>query len=175
MTSQSTKLRIREIQKLFDEHQRQMRRTAYQVVQDQDVAKDIVQEVFIKLWEKWEQIEVGPSIKYYLQKAVMHTAINHLNSRKRLVPMNQELDYGLESNEQSTDEQRQQYISRKIDEAIQDLPPKCRAIFVLCKKEGLRYKEIAEYLDISEKTVENQMGIALKKLREALPANLLQG
>lgn len=175
MTSKSTSSRKRELQKLFDEHHLHMRRIAYQVVQDNDVAKDIVQEVFIKLWEKWEHIEVGASIKYYLQKAVMHTAINHLNSRKRLVPMNHELDYGEELNENSTDEHRQSYIRRKLDEAIQELPPKCRAIFVLCKMEGLRYKEIAEYLDISEKTVENQMGIALKKLREALPASLLQG
>lgn len=166
-------MRIKDIKDLFDEHQGSMRRIAYQVVQDSDVAKDVVQEVFIKLWEKWDDIERGASIKYYLHKAVMHTSINYLNSRKRLVSWSPETERGLAETVKAEDTERNGQIRALLQEAIDDLPPKCRTIFILCKQEGLRYKEIADYLDISEKTVENQMGIALKKLRQALPATLL--
>ncbi len=59
-------------------------------------------------------------------------------------------------------------LERKVDESINRLPPKCRAIYLMSRHEGLKYKEIADALDLSLKTVENQMGIALEKLREDL-------
>jgi RNA polymerase sigma-70 factor (ECF subfamily) len=138
----------------------------FRIVKDKEIAQDLVQDVFVKLWEKREQIEINISVKSYLFRACMNAALNHEASRKKYKVSNDEsLNLSLSANESADDELNSSELQKKINEAIDSLPPGCKNIFVLSRFEELSYKEIAETLQISIKTVENQMGKALKILR----------
>jgi len=126
-----------------------------------------VQDVFLKLWQNRERIEFGDQISHYLTKATAHTALNQLRSSRKLTS----IDYaGAESLENPKGNEDYAFVELdfKVREAIENLPPKCKAIFLLSRHEGMKYSEIATTLDLSIKTVENQMGIALEKLRHEL-------
>src|SRR5690606_32912218 len=162
-----TKPNQEEFEKLFRLHHKPLRNLAFNLVRDRDVANDVVQEVFVKLWQNRDKVEFGDQIKHYLFKATSHTALNHLRTSKRNVSVEGEHlmhlhapggDEALHYNE----------FAAKVREAIDKLPPRCKMIYLLSRHEGLKYQEIADTLDISLKTVENQMGIALEKLREEL-------
>src|SRR5690606_4592736 len=130
---------------------------AYNMVLDAAAAKDIVQEVFMQLWRNRQQVEFGPSIKGYLFKATAHLALNHLEKEKRINVFREnvrnELAAQVDHSNQSLEIQE---LELKVRESIEKLPPKCRAIYLLSRQEGLSYKQIAEHLELSPKTVENQ-------------------
>jgi RNA polymerase sigma-70 factor (ECF subfamily) len=153
---------------LFRLHHKSLCDLAYNIVVDKDAAKDIVQEVFIKLWGNREKLTFGDQIKHYLFKATAHTAYNYVRSHKRVSPLE---DYsGLSTLQTFPGTERVEYKELEIRarQAIDKLPPKCKAIYILSRHEGLKYQEIANTLGLSIKTVENQMGIALEKLRNEL-------
>jgi RNA polymerase sigma-70 factor (ECF subfamily) len=154
---------------VFRQHHSGLCNLAYNLVHDGEAAKDIVQEVFLKLWKNRESIEMGDQIRSYLFKATAHTALNHLRYHKRLVRIEKE------TNIQETllapahsEEVGFKELELKLREAIDLLPPKCKTIYLLSRHEGLKYPQIAEVLGLSVKTVENQMTIALQKLRVGL-------
>lgn len=144
-------------------------RLAFRLVREEEAAQDLVQNVFLQLWKKRQEIEFGPATKSYLYKATTHAALNYLEQQKRRLMRHQEIT---KSAPQETTEDLEslalQELQVHIQQAIDRLPPKCRVIFLLSRQEGLPYKQIAEQLDLSLKTVENQMGIALEKLRQDL-------
>jgi RNA polymerase sigma-70 factor (ECF subfamily) len=153
----------------FRQHHSSLCNLAYNLVHDTDASKDIVQEVFLKLWKNRETIEMGEQIKSYLFKATTHTALNHLRYHKKLIRIDQEPEI------QNTllapahsEETGFKELELKLREAIDLLPPKCKVIYLLSRHEGLKYPQIAETLGLSVKTVENQMTIALQKLRDGL-------
>lgn len=153
---------------LFRQHHKSLCDLAYNIVSDTDAAKDIVQEVFLKLWNNRHQLNFGEQIRHYLFKATAHTAYNYLRSAKKISPLQ---DYiGLEklSMTNGTEGVEYQELEIRVREAIDHLPPKCKAIYILSRHEGLKHQEIADTLGLSVKTVENQMGIALEKLRQEL-------
>jgi len=139
------------------------------ILVNEDDAREVVHQVFINLWEKGGEIDLSTSMKSYLFTSVNNRSLNVIRDRKKFsseeVPeLAGEWDASalIESME----------LEEKIRSAIDSLPEKCREIFELNRFEGLKYAEIAGHLDISVKTVENQMSKALKILREQLAGYL---
>jgi RNA polymerase sigma-70 factor (family 1) len=133
-----------------------------------ELAKDIVQHTMIKIWKKGLSLNVSSSLKGYLLKCVY----NHfIDTQRRIIKEAKKLDRFklealLEFNEMASEDIENRH--RLIEEEIENLPKQCKEVFLLGKKEGLKYKEIADKLNISIKTVERHMSIALKKLRKKL-------
>ncbi len=142
---------------------------AKQYVQDMDIAQDICQKVFINLWEKRTEIDPNQSIKSYLFTAVKNRSLNHIRDNKKFRSTVLDLDCGdIDIAEEIEDNFSQQELKEKIDRALSTLPGKCRQVFEMSRNQGMKYKEIAEELDISQKTVEAHMSKALKILRTEL-------
>ena len=141
----------------------------FRILQDKDLTEDIVQEVFIKLWEKRTELKIEVSLKAYLYRAAINASYNHLEKNKRYPKLALE-DMSVELKDSSNVEAKVQAeeLEKKINESLLALPEACREVFILSRQEGLSYKEIAETLGISIKTVENQMGKALRIFRERL-------
>lgn len=157
------------IEALFKSHYHRFYGLAYNLVRDKDAAKDIVQDVFFKIWRNQDNIELSNRTVGYFLTATSRTALTYLRTRKRIVNFESQSDFMDNLRSPSGYEEISfTELEQKVQEAISHLPPKCRAIFVLSREEGLKYSEIAETLDLSLKTVENQMGIALQRLREEL-------
>ena len=138
-------------------------------VQDTTLSEDIVQEVFTRIWETRKDLLLTDNIRFYLYSAVRNNCITHLRRLKsgRTLPWD---DRALAGNppvapKEGNDQGQYEQLLR---EAIDLLPEKCREVFLLSRIGHLRYKEIADILGISVKTVENQLGKALKLIREFL-------
>ena len=141
-------------------------------IRDPELAREQVQEVFLSLWKNRGKLEIRESAKSYLYRAVLNRIINHFK-RKKI-----EATY-LESLEKDSRVANQPEfdLEEKLFKLIEDLPPRRKEVFILSRFQGLRYKEIAQRLNISLKTVEGQMSQALKfleeNLQEYLPVFLL--
>ena len=136
-------------------------------VNDKDIAENIVQEVFVNIWINRENLDPTKNIKTYLFTAVKNNSYKYLRHLKVEHDYAQNFSkYKYEKNPEKNIEQKE--TSNKIKKEIDSLPEKCREIFVMSKFDNLKYSEIADILNISIKTVETQMGRALKKLRENL-------
>jgi RNA polymerase sigma-70 factor (ECF subfamily) len=133
-----------------------------------ELVKDVVQEVFLKLWKNKENLQFGEQIHHYLFRATAHTAMNALRFQKKIVRMDNVSAIDNLAASASTHEVGYTELELKVREAIDRLPPKCKAIYLLSRQEGMKYQQIADTLELSLKTVENQMGIALEKLRQDL-------
>ncbi len=157
-------------QQVFHQHYPMVCQTVFRFVRDQDAAKDIAQTVFIKFWEKRNQLNITSSLPAYLRRMAVNEAISAIRKKERTTINQQSIPLPTII---STEEQ---YVGKELGEhvqlAIDQLPPRCREVFMLSRYEELSYKEIAARLDISIKTVENQMGKALRVLRDLLKAYL---
>lgn len=142
---------------------------ACKIVKNNDDAEDIVQEVFLYLWDKRLTITINNSISVYLYKAVQYKFMNLLDHKKVRSDYNESLSQFIDQGEFITDFHiRQKEFSKIIEQEIAGLPDKMRQIFELSRKANLSRKEIAEKLNLSEKTVKNQITNALKILRSRL-------
>jgi RNA polymerase sigma-70 factor, ECF subfamily len=144
-------------------------RLVYQMVKDTDQAKDIVQDVFVKLWRNRHTLEIEVSLEAYLKRAAVNTTLNYLERTSRW--KNQELkDHDLSALALNTTDQNISFdeLSQKANNAIQNLPIRTRTVFTLIRSEEMSYKEVAESMGISMKVVEKEMMKALKLLRTAL-------
>ncbi len=135
--------------------------------QQSEDAEEVVQATFIRMWEKREQIEVQTSLKSYLFRAVHNAALNRLKQQNRFESMDV-LDASSTPHAYEQVGVETKELSALIQQQIETLPPQCRAIFTLSRFENMKYAEIADALNLSIKTVENQMGKALKMLRVGL-------
>ena len=151
---------------LFKTHYQPLCRYANSYLKDPDGAEEVVQAAFIGFWEKKSSISIDTSIKSYLYRTVRNSCLNELKheqvKQKYLVTQGQE--------EEKTSEPADHLaihveLEEKVRQAIQRLPEQCRLIFTMSRFEELKYQEIADQLNISIKTVENQMGKALKLMR----------
>ena len=134
-----------------------------------DTSEEIVQEVMFKIWVNRNSLKITGSIRSYLIRAVRNSCINllkHLDVREDYRVRHEIMDQGSCSSPEEL--MIVSELEQKIRNAIDDLPMERRKIFILSRYDGLSYAEIAEALGISIKTVENQMGKALKTLREDL-------
>lgn len=148
---------------------------ARNIIRDTDAAEDLVQEVFVKIWERKHTIEIKTSVKAYLYMAVKNHCLNKLKTEQRNAFFNDEMADDVRVATNNTEEYSNTIeLSKHIDNALNLLPPKCAVIFKMSRFEDKTYKEIAESLDLSVKTVENQMGKALSIMRGALSPYLNQ-
>ena len=134
-----------------------------------DSAKEIVQDAFITLWDKRDSIDLSKSVKSYLTSIIYTRSLNYLRDNKKFNKeiLSFENLYPLSDHTQG-DKLVAAEIAQKINKAIEELPEKCREIFVLNRYENLKYREIADKLNLSLKTVEAQMSKALQHMRERL-------
>ncbi|MDZ7648264.1 MAG: RNA polymerase sigma-70 factor [Cytophagales bacterium] len=155
---------LKPFEQLFKEHFKPLCGFAMKYVGDLDEAKNLVHEVFISFWEKFDTLPIDTHYRSYLYTAVRNRSLNHLRDRKKLITLeNAEHKMAEENTAMETAE-----LEKEIEYAINSLPEKCRQIFELSRYEGLKYQEIAEKLEISVKTVEAQMSKALATLRTHL-------
>lgn len=138
-------------------------------LKDKDASEEIVQETFVKLWQKKSELKIKTSLKSYLYTSTRNSCLNlikHIEIREDYKKHNQiEIDNSTQFGEEDI---LANELQQKIKESIDEMPEKRKQIFILSRYHGLKYREIAEKLDISVKTVENQMGSAMKFLREKL-------
>jgi len=141
---------------------------SFRFVEFREDAEEIVQDIFIKFWDKCQALEPGSSVKNYLFRAARNSCINHLKHEK--VKDNYR-NYVIDFLERSSDPANDYPSTDKMQlvrAEIENLPPRCREIFNMSRFDGLKYQEIADHLGLSVKTVEVQMGKALRVLREKL-------
>lgn len=153
-------------EQLFKAHYKELHAYAGVMLRDADTAEEIVQGMFLKFWEKRELLNIQSSIKAYLYKCVYNDSMNYLKHQKIRTKYQDFAAYSM-NNEHEPASSRVELteLELKVQDALNELPEACRTIFQMSRFEELKYREIAEQLDLSIKTVENQMGKALKILR----------
>ena len=139
---------------------------AYSYVQSKEIAEEVVNDVFLRLWQQRGTLHTIDNISVYLYVAVRNAACNALRKQKTgsLIPIEdlppQHLQLSINPESQLINRE----LKARVQEAIAQLPERCKLIFKLVKEDGLSYKEVAAILDISVKTVDAQLYLALKKL-----------
>jgi len=158
---------------LFEAYYKPLHGYAYTIVKDEALAEEIVQEVFCRLWERNGKIHLQKATQPYLYKAVYNESMNVLKKAKYRSRHSTALEHETAA-ENLTDLKG---LQEKANQALNELPEQCRTIFQMSRFEDLKYREIADRLGISVKTVEAQMSKALKilrsKLSDYLPAILV--
>jgi RNA polymerase sigma-70 factor (ECF subfamily) len=161
---------------LYDYYSPRLFQFAYAIIHSRETAEEIVADVFLQIWHKRVRIGSLDNLNWYLHittRNISYTYYRRNNRRK-----NFDFDEAVLSYYQvhATPEEILigQEVLQVINQAINDLPPKCKLIFRLVKEDNLKYREVAELLHLTPKTVENQMGIALKKIHEAIRKRLPQ-
>ena len=156
----------RGLELLFRSHFDGLCRFAVDYVKDQEAAREIVQEVFVGLWERRATIDLSRPVKSYLSTSVRNRCLNHLRDNRKFSGGLLELEElagadGYEPHDRLSEAD----LGGRIDTAIGELPDRCREVFTLSRHGNLRYQEIADQLGISVKTVETQMSKALSHMR----------
>ena len=151
---------------LFRYNYRPLCMYALHYLQDVDLAEDIVQESYAALWEKLQEGVHVLNRKSYLYMMVRNRCLDHL--RKKGIPTESLKPYDTYGIIDDDDAQERSQTEAKLWTAIDSLPEKCREVFILSKRDGLKYEEIAEELGLSVNTVRNQISKALKVLKEGV-------
>ena len=155
-------------EKLFHAYYGHLCLFASRIIQDDFSAEEIVQDFFVKLWEKRHHLTIETSVKSYLFRSIKNLCLNFIQHNKTKLRYAQTILSEVSNNKTDDDNFTEINLAEKIEESIQSLPTKRREIFRLSREDGLKYREIAEKLNISIKTVETQMGLTIKTLREKL-------
>jgi RNA polymerase sigma-70 factor (family 1) len=157
---------------LYNTYSEELYLLAYRWVKDSSLAKDMVHNLFVHLWEKGAQTIITGHIRPYLYRAITNQAINELKRRKRQVG---EEALQFQSDQHSFYETADYILlQQEILQQLQSLPPRCREIFILSRIRQLEPAEIAEKLGITLNTVYFQLSTALKSLRQILPGKKVQ-
>jgi len=165
------------LKELFDHYSERLFHLAYAIIRSRELAEEIIQDVFIQVWHKKSKISTLDNLTWYLYVATKNIGCNYLRKYNRI----KHIDLNVLTLPYFTvaaspeDLMVSNETLQKINKAINDLPPKCRMIFKLVKEDGLKYREVAILLNLTGKTVENQMGIALKKLHASVGHSLYTG
>lgn len=151
-------------QQVFNANFQALCQYGFTILRDPDEAQDIVQSMFLKIWEKRTELDIKQSIRSYLFRAVYHQCMNHLEHRSV-----KEKHKVYHIYEKQTETQQPEIFPLELEDnitaAINGLPEQCRLIFMMSRYDEMRYAEIADKLKISINTVENQISKALKILR----------
>jgi RNA polymerase sigma-70 factor (family 1) len=140
------------------------------IIKSRQSAEEVVSDLFMKIWEKRKTLEDIQNLRVYCFVAARHLSINQLEKQKRRHNANIE-DYKSRLIYQSPDPEQSMISAemlRRIHDVVEQLPPRCKLSFKLVKEYGFKYREAAEILQVSEKTIENQLSIALKKISSAI-------
>lgn len=153
------------IRLIYEEYYEVMCNVVWRVLNDKITAEDVVQEVIMEVWRKRDTIQFSSSIFGYLKRSCVNRSLNNIRSKKIKVEDDTALQYQAINNHTHNSVEADD-LQSIINTTIMTLPDRCRQVFVLSRYEYLTYKEIGDQLDISVKTVENQIAKALKLLRE---------
>lgn len=154
---------------IFEKYYGEVCRHIYRIIPFQETCEDIAQSIFMELWNKRRDLQVRISIGAYLHKMALSRALNYLRDNKKHQHAPEEELTGVTVDSSNPLQQLTEgELEKVIHVAIDSLPERCRVVFVLSRFEGLSYQEIGHELDISPKTVENQISKALHILRTAV-------
>ena len=156
------------LQKLFITWHPNLCQLANRFLQDHEQSKDVVQDVFVKLWNIRENLNITSTVAGYLRRAVVNTCLNVIeqNQKKSNVPIDHVVVHP--SAKDTIDDYQYRELESRVADAIKNLPPRTKAVFTLIRFDEMTYQEASEALDISNKAVEKEMMKALRLLREAL-------
>lgn len=151
---------------IFREQYSSLANYAYSVLRNKEDAEDVVQEVFIRIWQNNPAVLKDPKVKFYLLTAIKNGCISHLRKQATKKTVSYEEIHPATVADTTATNDKKEVTAAVINEALSLLPPQCLVVFKLSRFGKLTYQEIAEELNISVKTVENQVGKALKIMRE---------
>ena len=156
---------------LYDHYNKRLFELAYAIVRSKEMAEEVVGDVFIQVWQKRKRVRTVENFSFYLYVMTRNSSRSYLRKygQKKLLDLDELALPFFQIDASPEDLMISGEALQAINRAINDLPPQCRMVFKLVKEDGLKYREVAELLHLSLKTVENQMGIALKKIHAALP------
>ncbi|MEM6965874.1 MAG: RNA polymerase sigma-70 factor [Bacteroidota bacterium] len=158
---------------LFDRYYKYLLVTAYAYVKDENTIRDLTQDVFFEIWKKRNSLNIS-NVKAYLRRSVINKALNYIKAqRMNFEDSDEPFDQPEHAKVQENLEAEE--LQKVINEAVENLPERCRVVFALRRFEELSLKEIAAKLDISPKTVENQLTKAMKILRKAVAPYISNG
>jgi RNA polymerase sigma-70 factor (ECF subfamily) len=153
-------------EQLFKSHFKALHAYANVILKDEDDAEEIVQNMFLKFWEKRDLLHIQTSLKAYLYKCVYHDSLNFLKHQKIKTKYQDFASYTMNTQHlPASSKVEMTELEYNLGLALNELPEQCRTIFQMSRFEELKYREIAERLGLSIKTIENQMGKALRILR----------
>jgi RNA polymerase sigma-70 factor (family 1) len=162
--------------KLYDHYSPRLFQFAYAIIHSREVAEEIVADVFLQIWQKRVRVGSLGNLNWYLHITTRNISYSYYRKSNRRKSF--DFDEAVLSYYQvhATPEEILigQEVLQVINQAINELPPKCKLVFRLVKEDNLKYREVAELLHLTPKTVENQMGIAVKKIHEAIRRRLPQ-
>lgn len=142
---------------------------AYSFLRDRDEAEEVVQNAFVNIWDKRQELEIQSSVKSYLYRMVRNACLNVIkHQRVKAEHEMHEKTFGEPTHEGTGQAMIASELENRIADAMKTLPEQCRLVFQLSRFEELKYAEIADQLNISVKTVENHMGKALRLMRGQL-------
>ena len=156
---------------LYHIYNKRLHYFALALVKTKEAAEEIVEDVFIRLWNQRQTITAINNLRIYLYTATKNTALNYLakKAKENIVEPFDNIDIALQETGISPEQimiTAETY--QKIRQAVEALPPRCKMIFKLIREDGLRYKEVAEILNISINTIDAQMAIAIQRITEAV-------
>jgi RNA polymerase sigma-70 factor (ECF subfamily) len=161
---------------LYDYYSPRLFQFAYAIIHSRETAEEIVADVFLKIWNKRARIGSLENLNWYLHITTRNLSYSYFRKNNRR--KNFDFDEAVLSYYQVHASPEEiligQEVLQVINAAINALPTKCKLIFRLVKEDNLKYREVAELLHLTPKTVENQMGIAVKKIHEAIRRRLPQ-
>ncbi len=158
-------------EELFRLYHKRLHGFAYTFVRQAETAEDIIQTVFLNIWADKQNWDPPGTVREYLFAAVRNQALNVLRHQKVVADKEEEVIRSFEELSKATlihDHMDSGEFNKQVQQGIESLPPRCRQIYLLNRRSGLTYIEIAEYLGVSINTVNTQMGRALKSLRDHL-------
>jgi RNA polymerase sigma-70 factor (ECF subfamily) len=158
---------LKTFEMVFRDYYKPLVRYGNTFLRDSDETEDVVQQVFVSLWEKRTQIDIHTSIRAVLYKSVQNACLNKIKHLKVRDTYAEEMK-AVAIPEETSDPVQVNELNERIQQAMESMPEQCGRIFKMSRFEQLRYQEIADQLGLSVKTVENQMGKALKIVREEL-------
>lgn len=160
---------LRAFEGLFHRNYPGMMAYAASLLKQVELAEEVVQDVFYNIWKNREGLRIQKSLKSYLYRAVYNQAMMELRKTRREVKLDQDLATVAPGDHWDPFRQLSfKETSGELEEALARLPEKTRQIFIMSRQEGLRYKEIAEKMSVSVKTVEAHMSKALKALKQGI-------
>ncbi|WP_339712591.1 RNA polymerase sigma-70 factor [uncultured Kriegella sp.] len=151
---------------LVDRYNRRLFGYAMTLTNNHAQAEDILQNVFLRTWEQRKKLHIKSSLQNYLFKSVYNEFINQYKKNRSTMVLEQKYFEGLERAVTLQEDSPVEKVVARITKEIQNLPPKCKEVFLLSRKEGLTNLEISEHLDVSIKTVEAQLTKAFGVLRK---------
>lgn len=155
-------------EQLFKEYYKPLTVFATGYLEDLESGKEVVQDLFVYLYEKRKNLVITTSIKSYLYRSVRNRCLNHIKHQQVRKKHQDQMKPELQESENLEDRIRETELEYMVSQIVDQLPPQCKRIYTMSRVSGLSNREIAEQLEISKRTVETQISNALKVLREKL-------